>query len=129
VLPRTTTDPGVEPFVLIQTNPPYFMDNPENLEGRDASPSRSEPTDLDKPEVGRWLTVTEAAKAAGTDRGTISRAVDHEKLKSNGKSDRNRRIDAIDLIRWMLERSKRDVPETEEGVKESMRKAGFANRD
>jgi hypothetical protein len=72
-----------------------------------------------------WLTVTDAATIAGTDRGSISRAVNYARLKSNGKVGHDRRIDAVDLTRWMLERSKRDVPEDEEKIKKRLRDAGL----
>lgn len=51
-----------------------------------------------------WWTVTAAAKIAGVEKGTISRAVNASKLKSNGKAGRERLIDAADLTRWTHER-------------------------
>jgi excisionase family DNA binding protein len=58
----------------------------------------------------RWLTVTEAATIANVNRGIITRAVTGGKLKGNGKSGRERRIDNDDLARWILERSEKPVP-------------------
>jgi hypothetical protein len=73
-----------------------------------------------------WLTVTEAATIAGVNSGIISREADDGKLKSNGQSSRARRIDSVDLTRWILERSRRpESSESDEQVKRSMRKAGF----
>ena len=44
-------------------------------------------------------------------------AVNKGKLKSNGSKGRPRRIDAIDLVRWKLERSNRPEPvESDEQV-------------
>jgi hypothetical protein len=97
----------------------------ESSQGRHASSSRSGPTDLGKPDVERWLTVTKAATVANTTRGTISRAVDGGRLRSNGQNGRARRIDAVDLARWTLERANRPEPESEDQVKRQMRKAGF----
>ncbi|HEX4149856.1 MAG TPA: helix-turn-helix domain-containing protein [Pirellulales bacterium] len=59
-------------------------------------------------------TVAEAARISGANTGQISRAVNNGKLKSNGKAGRKRRIDALDLARWMHERASR--PERAESV-------------
>lgn len=74
---------------------------------------------------GRWLTVTDAAMVADVNRGTITHAADGKKLKSNGKTGRQRRIDAIDLTRWIRERSgKPDQRETDAAVRQKLEKAG-----
>jgi hypothetical protein len=52
-----------------------------------------------------WLTVSQAAKAASTNTGTITRAVDKGELKSNGMRKHQRRIDPADLTRWILVRA------------------------
>jgi hypothetical protein len=49
-----------------------------------------------------WLTVTEAAKIAGKATYEISRLVDQGKIKANGKTGRDRRVDASDLARFLL---------------------------
>ncbi len=58
----------------------------------------------------QWLTVTDAAKASGCNRGEISRAADNGSLKSNGEKGRQRRIDAADLALWQVRRAKRKEP-------------------
>ncbi len=74
--------------------------------------------------VESWLTVTEAAKVAFASTGTISRAVDAQKLKSNGEKGRKRLIDSADLSRWILARSNRAEPvETNKRVEHLLRKA------
>jgi len=71
-----------------------------------------------------WVTVTEAATVAGVDKGAISRAVEGGKLKGNGERGRLRRIDSVDLTRWILERSHRSEPaESDEYVKRRMKQA------
>jgi hypothetical protein len=108
---------GLDPSPL-PGQPVETVDLSDDAAGREGGPS----ADTDQ----RWLTVTQAATVAGTDRGMISRAVDARKLKSNGKSGRARRIDAIDLIRWIRERSERPEPvESDEQVRRLTRKAGF----
>jgi hypothetical protein len=95
---------------------------------RPSATNRAEDSHVDKsPEASEvmWLTVTKAAKVADTHRGTISVEVSKGRLKSNGKKGRDRRIDAIDLIRWKQERSKRLEPESEEEIKRLLRKAGM----
>jgi hypothetical protein len=57
-----------------------------------------------------WLTVTRAARIAGCNRGAITRAVNEGKLKSNGEKGRDRRVDAVDLTRWMDARANRVEP-------------------
>jgi hypothetical protein len=74
----------------------------------------------------RWLTVSAAATLTEAHKGEISRAVDGEQLKGNGKTGRDRRIDLVDLTRWKLERSKRpERGESNEHVKRLGRGAGF----
>ena len=65
----------------------------------------------------RWLTVTDAARAAAVEKYQITRAVDTEKLRGNGLTSTKRRIDAIDLVRWILARcQEQEEPETNEKV-------------
>ena len=71
---------------------------------------------------GRWLTVTEAARIAVCNAGVISAAVDAGQLKSNGLKQRPRRVDAVDLTRWMLARAGRPEPsESVEAVERLVR--------
>jgi hypothetical protein len=58
----------------------------------------------------KWLTVTEAARVSGANRGTISKQATAGKLRSNGMDGPERLIDPIDLARWTLERSQRPEP-------------------
>src|SRR5262249_49749799 len=72
----------------------------------------------------KWVRVTDAAEAAGCDRGIITRAVDAGALKSNGKSRGDRRIDAADLTRWMLARAEKPArQESAEAVLAKMERA------
>ena len=62
------------------------------------------------PSEDRWLTVRKAAQVANVNSGVISHAVDHGTLKGNGKKKRARRIDSVDLARWVLKRAEKPVP-------------------
>ena len=74
-------------------------------------------------EPGRWVTVSEAAPVAGCNKGIITRAVDVGELKSNGHTDRQRRVDAIDLVRWLTARAgKADPMETDKAVEGKVKK-------
>jgi hypothetical protein len=64
----------------------------------------------EKQENCRWLTVSDASRASDIGKGTISRAADQGKLKSNGKKGRERRIDSVDLNRWKLKRIEKSEP-------------------
>jgi hypothetical protein len=91
-----------------------FLDRYELV--RAPSGEQGEETGDDKE---RWLTVTEAATHSGISAGVISRAADLGELKSNGKKERERRIDAVDLARWGLKRAKKSKPtESYEQVKQ-----------
>jgi hypothetical protein len=77
----------------------------------DDAKAKGPPSEGDAGEA-TWYTVTEAAKiAGGVNTGVITRAVDDGQLKSNGKQGRERRIDAVDLCRWLLVRAGRPEPE------------------
>lgn len=65
--------------------------------------------DVTEPE--RWVTVTKAAKAAGTAAWNITRAADQGHLKTNGKTRTERRIDKISLMDWLLVRAEQPDPE------------------
>ena len=58
----------------------------------------------------RWLTVSQAASIAGVNAGVITRAVDSGELLGNGFTDRERRVDAVDLAQWVLRRAGRPEP-------------------
>jgi len=51
-----------------------------------------------------WLTVTEAAEKAQVNKAIITMAANSGVLNSNGKLQRERRIDPIDFARWLKER-------------------------
>jgi hypothetical protein len=71
---------------------------------------------------GHWLTVTQAASLSAMNTGAISRAVARGDLKSNGRTGRERRIDAIDFTRWHLEQlAKTEMQETDEQVRKKLR--------
>lgn len=59
----------------------------------------------------RWLTVSAASEASGANKGVIGRAADDGDLKGNGKRGAARRVDAVDLTRWMRERAKQPAPQ------------------
>ena len=58
----------------------------------------------------QWLTVTQAATVADCNKGQITRAVNKGELKSNSSTGDARRIDTIDLTRWILDRSNNSEP-------------------
>jgi excisionase family DNA binding protein len=71
-----------------------------------------------------WLTVSQAAKLSGIDKGTISRLVDRGDVKSNGETGRKRRIDSADFSRYLLQRSESpERAESDEAVERKLRKA------
>jgi tetratricopeptide (TPR) repeat protein len=63
-------------------------------------------------ESRRWITVSQAASVSGANPGVITRAVDAGELMGNGMTGRERRVDAVDLTQWMLQRIAK--PEAEE---------------
>ena len=74
----------------------------------------------------RWITVTQASVAAKVNTGTIARAANEGKLRSNGQKKHARRIDAVDLIRWISEQAERPEPvESGEQVKRLMKREGL----
>jgi excisionase family DNA binding protein len=60
------------------------------------------------PQSSKWMTVAEAARITGIDNATISRAATNGKIKSNGKSRRQRRLDSASLNQWLLKRDERN---------------------
>jgi hypothetical protein len=74
-------------------------------------------------QAGRWMTVTQAARVACCNKGIIARAAKGGELRSNGKTGRDRRIDTVDLARWMLERAERpEASETDAAVQDRVNK-------
>ena len=74
---------------------------------------------------GRWLKVSDAAQVSGIAKSAISRAMTDGKLKGNGLKGAMRRIDAIDLIRYQLERMREDErAETDAVVKRKFDRQG-----
>jgi hypothetical protein len=72
-------------------------------QGRPALPSEA----LEDP-PRQWLTLAEAERISGINRGVISRAVDAGALASNGQKGRGKRkIDAAAFTRWQLQRAQR----------------------
>lgn len=59
----------------------------------------------------RWLTVSQAASVADVNPGVITRSVDSGELLGNGLTDRERRVDAVDLAQWVLRRAGRSEPQ------------------
>jgi hypothetical protein len=56
----------------------------------------------------QWITLAEAERISGINRGVISRAVDAGALASNGQKGRGKRkIDAGAFTRWQLQRAQR----------------------
>ncbi len=85
--------------------------------------SGSDQAEQGGPEEQEWLTVSEAARVATTNSGTITRAVENGEIRSNGKRGRDRRIDPAGLSHWMLSRANRPEPqESEEQVKRLINK-------
>jgi len=71
----------------------------------------------------RWLTVSQAASIAGVNAGVVTRAVDSGQLLGNGLTDRERRVDAVDLAQWVLRRAGRPEPqESDAHVKQLVEK-------
>jgi hypothetical protein len=52
-----------------------------------------------------WITVSEAARISGVNKGVISRAADAQEIKTNGKDGRGRRLGAGSFSQWVLQRS------------------------
>jgi hypothetical protein len=54
----------------------------------------------------RWLSLAEAERISGINRGTISKAVESGKLRSNGQKGKGKlKVEAGDFSRWVLERT------------------------
>jgi hypothetical protein len=80
--------------------------------------SRGEGVSTDN-EPDRWLKVKQAASIAFVNPGVISRAANLGKLRNNGLRGAERRICALDLCRWIRERTARPEPqESDEHVNE-----------
>jgi hypothetical protein len=66
----------------------------------------------------RWITISEAARISGINKGTIGRAADTGELLDNGKKVRERRIDAQAFVQWQLSRTKSEPAESDAQVKQ-----------
>jgi len=76
-----------------------------------------------------WYKVSKAAQTARCNTGTITRAVDEGKLRSNGLKGRARRVDAVDLARWMHTRGNRPEPvESDATVERKLERAARETR-
>jgi hypothetical protein len=84
------------------------LSEPESRNGDDRPADKSSSPEK---EPKKWLTIAEAHRISGINRGVISRAVDAGHLKSNGQTGKGKRkIDAADFARWLLERVKKPDP-------------------
>jgi hypothetical protein len=90
--------------------------------GGDGSPNVA--ADGGEDESDRWITVSDAATTAGgLSTGTISRAVKNGQLRGNGKTGRDRRIDVVDLGRFLRDRAKKPEPgESTDAVEAKVRR-------
>lgn len=100
------------PPQLVSHSAPYWQ---ARLPGEEAPlPGNGTPgasvAEGDSTEEDRWISVNDAAKTADCNSGVITRAADAGSLKSNGEKGRARRIDAVDLTRWIRERANRPEP-------------------
>jgi hypothetical protein len=71
-------------------------------------------------EPDRWLSVSDAARVAACNKGIITRAVDDGALRSNGEAGALRRIDAVDLTRWILDRVTKPEPRESDAAVEQL---------
>jgi hypothetical protein len=62
------------------------------------------PKETVPPDRLAWLTIAEVASLSGINRGVISRAAKEGKIRTNGKANREIRLDSADFNRWHLER-------------------------
>ena len=76
-----------------------------------------------EPDKTGWLTITQAATVANADKGVIGAAASDGRIKDNGKTGRERRIDPISLNAWSLKRADRpkeeSIPEIEQRIAEA----------
>jgi hypothetical protein len=119
-------DDILKPFAPAQIQPPV-EERPSPPSGAVGSTATTATEDSDP---GRWVTVNEAARIAQLDNsGVISRAASTGKLKSNGKSGRQRLIDRQDLTRWIQVLIKRsDRAESDESVERKSERANSPSR-
>src|SRR5262249_13990168 len=76
-----------------------------------------------------WYKVSKAPQTASCNTGTITRAVDEGKLRGNGQTGRARRVDAVDLTRWMHARATRPEPvESDAAVERKLERAAQQKR-
>ena len=79
---------------------------PEQGEGKGGADSKTVSTPTDSTlQRADWITVSEAERISGINRGVISRAVDQNEIGNKGKEGRERRLDPSSFSQWVLNRS------------------------
>jgi hypothetical protein len=79
---------------------------------------------LAKKEGGDLISLIEAERLSGVNRGVIWRAVQDGKIDTNGKKGRNLRISSSGFNRWLLDRVSRPEPvESDAAVKKKLQEA------
>jgi hypothetical protein len=102
----------------VAEEPTAMISKPANNGGRAEGNTKS------ITDSAEWLTITQAYGISAIPKGTLSRLADSHKLKSNGKKGRARRIDAVDLTRYQLEKIPRlSTVESDTQVAHKMTKA------
>ena len=81
-----------------------------------------------------WITVSEACRVSGVNKGVISRAATAGEIKTNGKNNRARRLHTGSFSQWTLRRSlavesTSDPAEIERRAREERRKRGVVDDD
>lgn len=87
-----------------------------------------------EPNQDGWFTITDATKLANVDKGVVGAGAKAGRIKDNGKSGPDRRIDPVSLNAWMLKRADRprqpSIQETEQAIAEAQKvKATLTPRD
>jgi hypothetical protein len=85
-------------------------------------------------DADNWIKVSEAQRISGVNKGVISRAADAGEIKTNGKSRRDRRLDAGSFSQWIVKRSPgaESTPDPQtvvERAKAERRKRGVSGDD
>lgn len=110
--------------LMVELHKAIFVESSVLAKGAKIPPKRKPRKQTRKPAVRSALTalqisLAEAQKLSGINRGIISRAVNAGEIKNNGERGKGKRkIDSADFNRWVLERDKKaERTETEEGIK------------
>ena len=87
--------------------------------GKPASPATTGNTNGEDRVSVQWISLADAEKLSGINRGVISKAAKADEIKSNGETGKGKiKIDSADFNRWHLERAKRpEQAESDEEVK------------